>query len=346
MTLFSRRQTDELKWVSVLLFLAALYNVVWGGIAAIAPVEMLAFVGISSPRYAELWQCIGMFVALYGVGYWFASTDPVRYWPFVLIGLLGKVLGPIGAVFAIFSGRLPPAFAWVNVTNDFVWWAPFVWALWVIHRWNVRMVPVARDEHASSLYHRVIGPAFDDLTPRLRHFHDARQPIEVRGIFNVTRGDTTLGNWLTDRVGVPRSQKELAVSLVVEPTAAGEIWRRSFAGTLIESWQFEAHGFLAERFGPLVIFLQPRVVKGALEITDARSTLLGLPLPPFLTPNVWARGIDNGAGIDIVVRISCSPFGVLVEYKGNVALVDTVGTPGMSSMPMANRCEHVLPTYE
>ena len=60
-----------------------------------------------------------MFVALYGVGYWFASTDPVRYWPFVLIGLLGKVLGPIGAVLAIFSGRLPPAFVWVNVTNDF-----------------------------------------------------------------------------------------------------------------------------------------------------------------------------------------------------------------------------------
>jgi hypothetical protein len=27
-----------------------------------------------------------MFVALYGVGYWFASMDAVRYWPFVLIG--------------------------------------------------------------------------------------------------------------------------------------------------------------------------------------------------------------------------------------------------------------------
>jgi hypothetical protein len=133
---------------------------------------------------------------------------------------------------------------------------------------------------------------------------------------------------LTDLAGFPRSQKELAVSLVIEPTAAGEIWRRSFAGTIIESWQFEAHGFLAERFGPLVIFLQPLVVKGALEITDVRSALLGVPLPPFFTPNVWARGIDNGAGIDIVVRVSCSPFGILVEYEGNVAVVDTVETLG------------------
>ena len=327
MTVSSQRQSEELKWISVLLFLAALYNVIWGVIAAMAPVQMLAFVGLNNPRYPELWQCIGMFVALYGVGYWFASTDPVRYWPFVLIGLLGKVFGPIGAVLAIWTGRLPPTFVWVNVTNDFVWWAPFVWALWVVHRWNLRMVAIDRDEHLS-LYHRVIGPTFDELTPRLRQFHDARGLIEVRGLFNVTRGESTIGNWLTDCARFPRSQKELPVSLVVEPAAAGEIWHRSFAGTVIESRQFEAHGFLAERFGPLVIFLQPRVVAGSLEITDVRATLLGLPLPPFLTPNVWARGIDNGAGIDIVVRISCSLFGVLVEYEG---YVDTVEMPGTSS---------------
>ena len=65
--LFSRRQTYELKWVSVLLFVAALYNVAWGAIAAVAPVEMLAFVGIGTPRSPELWQCIGMFVALHSL---------------------------------------------------------------------------------------------------------------------------------------------------------------------------------------------------------------------------------------------------------------------------------------
>jgi small multidrug resistance pump len=64
MTVFSRRQIEELKWVSVLLFVAALYNVVWGVMAAIAPVEMLALLGVSSSTYVEYWQCIGMFVAL------------------------------------------------------------------------------------------------------------------------------------------------------------------------------------------------------------------------------------------------------------------------------------------
>ena len=318
MTRFSRQQADELKWVSIVLFLAALYNVVWGTIAAVAPVEILASVGLGSSGNTELWQCIGMFVALYGVGYWFASTDPVRYWPFVLVGLIGKVLGPVGAVLAIISGRLPLSFVWVNVTNDFLWWVPFAWALWVIHRWKLRLVPLPRDDRTTTLYRRVIGPAFDELMPHLRHFHDAKQPVEVRGLFRVTRGDGTLGNWLTDCARFPRSQDALNVSLIVEPTAEDEIWRR-LAGTLIESRQFQAHGLLAERFGPLVIYLQPQVVAGSLEITDVRSTLLGLPLPPFLTPQVFARGVDNGPGIDIVVRISCSPFGLLVEYKGIVS---------------------------
>jgi hypothetical protein len=129
-----REQTGELKWVRVVLFLAALYNLIWGVLAAAAPLDMLAFVGLPDPRLVEFWQCIGMFVALYGVGYWFAATDPVRYWPFVMIGLAGKLLGPAGAAIAITSGRLPRTFLWVNVTNDFIWWIPFAWSLWVVRR--------------------------------------------------------------------------------------------------------------------------------------------------------------------------------------------------------------------
>jgi hypothetical protein len=224
----------------------------------------------------------------------------------------------MGAILAIISSRFPPRFLWVNVTNDFLWWIPFAWVLWAIHRWNLRLASLPIDDHTRTLYHRVMGAAFDELTPHLRSFHDAKQPVEVRGVFRVTRGDSKFGNWLIDGAGFPRSHDGLDVSLIVEPTAEYEIWRRSFAGNLIESRQFTAHGFLAERFGPFVIYLQPRAVSGALEITDTRSTLLGLPLPPFLAPQVFARGIDTGPGIDIAVRISCSLFGLLIEYKGIV----------------------------
>lgn len=314
--LSSREQNGELERVSLLLFLAALYNLAWGVIAAVAPAEMLAWAGAGIAGRVELWQCIGMFVALYGVGYWFASTDPVRYWPFLLIGLIGKVLGPAGALVAIARGGLPRAFLWINVFNDLVWWVPFAWSLWVIHRY-ARSVPAGADE-GGSLYRRVMGPAFDQLMTNVRTFHSATRRAEMAGVFRVTRGTTAIGNWLTDLAGFPRSQDALRVSLVVEPEGHAELWHRSFGETLIESRQFEAHGLLAERFGPLVLYLEPRATGGALEIADVRSTLWTLPVPRFLAPIVFARGADSGAGVEVLVRISCWPLGLLIEYSGIV----------------------------
>jgi hypothetical protein len=140
-------------------------------------------------------------------------------------------------------------------------------------------MPVDKEGKEITLYQRVIGSALDELMPSVRRFHAARQPAKVRGVFRVTRGESALGNWLIDRAGFPRAHEALAVSLVVEQTAGAEIWRRGFAGTTIESRQFEAHGFLAEQFGPLVLYLQPRVAAGALEIADVRSRAGGSAAP-------------------------------------------------------------------
>jgi small multidrug resistance pump len=317
------KTTDELKWASFLLFLAAVYNVAWGAAAVAAPREMLATFGVPPEHRVELWRCIGMFVALYGAAYWFASADPIRYWPFVLVGLAGKMLGPLGAILSIASGALPKKFLWVNVTNDFLWWVPFAWILWMVHRRGPRFAPAGPSGHDASLYRRVLGPAFDELAPHIRRFHDAAQRVEVRGAFRVTRGTSPIGNWLTDRSGFPGASESLDVSLVVDPIAGGETWRRTFGDSVVESRQYQAGGCLVERFGPLVIHLQPRVIAGALEVTDIRSTLLGIPLPPFLTPRVHAYGIDreDGNGIEVTVRVGSSPFGLLVAYDGRVAVV-------------------------
>lgn len=66
-----------------------------------------------------------MIVGVYGVGYGIAARDPFRHWPIVLVGLLGKIFGPIGFVGAVTSGRFPLAMGWTIVTNDLIWWLPF-----------------------------------------------------------------------------------------------------------------------------------------------------------------------------------------------------------------------------
>jgi peroxiredoxin len=66
-----------------------------------------------------------MIVGVYGVGYLIAATAPLRHWPITLVGLLGKILGPIGFVGALIRGDLPLEFGATIITNDLIWWLPF-----------------------------------------------------------------------------------------------------------------------------------------------------------------------------------------------------------------------------
>jgi peroxiredoxin len=118
------------------LIVAGIYNLVWGAVVVLFPNQPFHWLGMQPPNYPELWQCIGMIVGVYGVGYWIAAHDPARHWPIVLVGWLGKVLGPIGFLSAALAGKLPWAFGLVNITNDLIWWLPFTAILYYAWRTN------------------------------------------------------------------------------------------------------------------------------------------------------------------------------------------------------------------
>ena len=119
------------SWMRRVLWAAAIYNVAWGAFAILSPLTLFRWCGFDPlPIYPELWQCIGMIVGVYGVGYGIAARDPFRHWPVVFVGLLGKIFGPIGFVGAVTSGRFPIAMGWTIVTNDLIWWLPFGIILW------------------------------------------------------------------------------------------------------------------------------------------------------------------------------------------------------------------------
>ncbi len=126
----SSTASPAIPWHRFVLRFAAVYNVVWGAVAIIWPLALFRWAGVDPlPNYPELWQCIGMIVGVYGVGYWIAAADPVRHWPIVLVGFLGKVFGPIGFAQAVASGRFPSAMGATILTNDLIWWIPFVMIL-------------------------------------------------------------------------------------------------------------------------------------------------------------------------------------------------------------------------
>ncbi len=117
------------RWMADVLFTAGLYNLAWGAWAIAAPQQSFAYSGMEFPgkplNYPALWQCIGMVVGVYGVGYLLASRDPVRHWPVVLVGLLGKVFGPVGLLFGVLTGQGRPQGLYTVIPNDLIWWVPF-----------------------------------------------------------------------------------------------------------------------------------------------------------------------------------------------------------------------------
>jgi hypothetical protein len=108
------------------LYGAAVYNVVWGTVTVLFPDLFFRVVGLPLPNYPSLWQVTGMFVQVYGLGYWWAARRPERHAHVVLLGLIGKILGPIGFVGSVATGSLPLAFGWTLLTNDLVWWPSFL----------------------------------------------------------------------------------------------------------------------------------------------------------------------------------------------------------------------------
>jgi uncharacterized membrane protein HdeD (DUF308 family) len=122
------------------LLAAAIYNLLWGAWSIFFPTHFWNLVGMPAPNYLFLWQCIGMIVGVYGIGYAIAAFNPARHWPIVLVGLLGKIFGPIGFLQAHFIDHaVPLRFGATILTNDILWWIPFT--LILVHAYRVNRMP-------------------------------------------------------------------------------------------------------------------------------------------------------------------------------------------------------------
>jgi hypothetical protein len=127
-------------------YAAALYNFAWGTITVLFPNLFFDLIGEPPPDYPALWQVVGMFVLVYAPAYWWAGRYPERHPHLILIGLLGKVLGPLGFVWAALNHQLPFSFGWTNLTNDLIWWPAFFLYLVAAARLRGGWLPLLRGE--------------------------------------------------------------------------------------------------------------------------------------------------------------------------------------------------------
>ena len=106
-------------------YIAGAYNLAGGAYSAIDPQWLFRFAGMPPMNYPEIFACLGMVVGVYGFLYWKVAREPERGFAIAAVGLLGKVLGPIGIAQLIWTGAWPVKSVILCVTNDFIWWVPF-----------------------------------------------------------------------------------------------------------------------------------------------------------------------------------------------------------------------------
>ncbi|MEI7698496.1 MAG: alkyl hydroperoxide reductase [Planctomycetia bacterium] len=160
-------------WMWWVLITAAIYNLAWGSFAVLVPALPFRMLGVAIPNYLSLWQCIGMIVGVYGIGYGIAAMNPVRHWPIVLVGLLGKIFGPIGFIWTAMKGELPWAAGATILTNDVMWWIPFGLILLYARRvdpqsFRLSGPPTGTSKNSSSSAARVMGRSFPAVSVSVR----------------------------------------------------------------------------------------------------------------------------------------------------------------------------------
>jgi hypothetical protein len=127
------RQERLFTWV---FRLAAAYNVAWGCAVVLFPNLPFALLHVPPVNYPFLMAGIGMFVGIYGYGYWIVSRNLRAYPQLVVIGLLGKTLGPLGWLLTVWRGEIPARTLVINVFNDLIWLPFFVaYLVWHRHKW-------------------------------------------------------------------------------------------------------------------------------------------------------------------------------------------------------------------
>ena len=128
-TLIPRRRLHRSVFI-----LAGVYNLLWGSFTVINPQWLFRFANMPLSNYPQIFACLGMVVGLYGILYLEVARLPERGWLLAAVGLLGKLLGPIGLLPLVVSGQWPVRTLVLCLTNDLIWWIPF--ALYLHDSWR------------------------------------------------------------------------------------------------------------------------------------------------------------------------------------------------------------------
>lgn len=110
---------------------AAAYNIIVGTIVVLFPQLFFRMFDLPEINHSYVMSGLGMFVAIYGFGFYLVSVDLIKNYHFAILGFVGKTFGVIGWLWYTYLGVIPLNAVWANILNDMIWLPLFiVYFLW------------------------------------------------------------------------------------------------------------------------------------------------------------------------------------------------------------------------
>ena len=163
-----------------------------------------------------------------------------------------------------------------------------------------------------------LGDAFTQLPDTIQRAHVGK--IRLSGYARVTRGNG-LARWLGDIMGLPTAADRVAMTVEGNHLADRMIWNRRFGDRQFRSCFRLDGGRLIESLGPFRLWLRLEVRDQRLHYVLERATILGLPVPRALAPQLEAWEGEHDGRYDFAVEVRLPVLGRLVRYEGLLELM-------------------------
>lgn len=172
------------------------------------------------------------------------------------------------------------------------------------------------------LYKEVLGGDYDRLPAIIQAMHNVQGRHSARGRGRVRRSTHLPGRWIATLLGMPAEAEDIAVETSFALEQGVESIIRDYNGSILVTHQAMVQGnsgtrpMLLERFGPAKLFIRLEGNEEGITFHLQRCSLLGLPLPWFLSPRLTARERVTQGKYHYFVQVGLPLLGRLIEYEG------------------------------
>ncbi|MCG8321008.1 MAG: hypothetical protein MI921_16015 [Cytophagales bacterium] len=111
-------------WMRGVLLLAAIYNLAWGIFIYNFSDSFYHWVTQTNDTTPEVIEYQGLGILLFALLYFVSALYPKKFWYFIIIGVLSKIIGPIWFYFDIMDQQVTKRFLFHIIMNDIAWVIP------------------------------------------------------------------------------------------------------------------------------------------------------------------------------------------------------------------------------